>query len=165
VLQTISETAVQVRHSLEAADEREALRWVAQFVTEFRRAAVADRPSLIRGEPPTTGDRRWDALLAGVVEHLCFHHGLPVPDWVVRPARFLDRWWFVTPYRSLHASAFAETPAALANRGVFIHSVDEALAFVQDMYPHQPIPPRSQYLLEELFPRTGGTKGSGDASE
>jgi hypothetical protein len=101
-----------------------------------------------------------DALLAGVVEHLCFHHDVPVPAWAIRPARFLERWWFVTPYRSLHASAFAETPAALANRGVFIH------AFVQGLYPQQSIPPRSQYLLEELFPAGRGTGGEGlDASE
>jgi hypothetical protein len=60
-------------------------------------------------------------MLAGVVEHLCFHHDVAVPAWALRPERFLDRWWFVTPYKSLHPSAFAETPAALGNRGVFIH--------------------------------------------
>jgi hypothetical protein len=31
-------------------------------------------------------------------------------------------------------------------------SVEEALDDVQSLYPHQPIPPRAQYLLEELFP-------------
>jgi hypothetical protein len=121
-LQTIGETAVEVRRSLRAAEEQEALRWVAQFVSDFRQAPAAERPFLVEDEPPTTGDRRWDALLAGVVEHLCFHHDVPVPAWAIRPARFLERWWFVIPYRSLHASAFAETPAALANRGVFIHA-------------------------------------------
>jgi Nucleotidyltransferase of unknown function (DUF6036) len=45
-------------------------------------------------------------------------------------------------------------------------SVDEALDFVQGLYPQQPIPPRSQYLLEELFPAGRGTGGEGlDASE
>ena len=63
----------------------------------------------------------WDALLAGVVEQCCFDHGVAVPAWTLHPARFLDQWWFVTPYPSLHASAFVATPAALANRGVFIH--------------------------------------------
>jgi hypothetical protein len=96
-LQTIGETAAQIRRCLAAPDEREALRWVAQFVAEFRRAPRADRPALVADEPPTTGDRRWDAMLAGVVEHLCFHHHLAVPAWALRPDRFLDRWWFVTP--------------------------------------------------------------------
>ena len=31
-------------------------------------------------------------------------------------------------------------------------SVDEALDQVQLLYPHQPIPPRAQYLLHEMFP-------------
>ncbi len=31
-------------------------------------------------------------------------------------------------------------------------SVLQALDFVQEMYPHRPLPPRAQYLLEELFP-------------
>ena len=31
-------------------------------------------------------------------------------------------------------------------------SVEEALDHVQALYPHQPVPPRAQYLLEELFP-------------
>jgi hypothetical protein len=121
MLQTISETAIQIRRSLTVGDEREALRWVAEFVAEFHRAAAADRAGLVADEPPGTGDRRWDAMLAGVVEHLCFHHGLAPPRWTLQPDRFLDQWWFVTPYRSLHPSAFVETPAALANRGVFIH--------------------------------------------
>jgi len=120
-LQTVSETALQVRRCLEASDKHEALRWVAQFVEEFERASAADRPGLVTDEPPATGDRRWDAMLAGVVEHLCFHHGVPTPRWTMEPSRFLEQWWFVTPYRSLHPSAFVETPAALANRGVFIH--------------------------------------------
>ena len=94
-LQTISETALQVRRCLQASDEHEALRWVAQFVDEFERAPEADRPRLVADEPAGTGDPHWDAMLAGVVEHLCF--------------------------RSLHASAFVSTPPALANRGVFIH--------------------------------------------
>ncbi len=94
---------------------------MAQFVDELERASAPDRPGLVIDEPPATGDRRWDAMLAGVVEHLCFHHGLPTPHWTMEPARFLDEWWFVTPYPSLHASAFVATPSALANRGVFIH--------------------------------------------
>jgi hypothetical protein len=35
-------------------------------------------------------------------------------------------------------------------------SVEEALDQVQSVYPHQPIPPRAQYLLYELFPGAAG---------
>jgi hypothetical protein len=33
--------------------------------------------------------------------------------------------------------------------------VEEALDDVQSLYPHQPVPPRAQYLLLELFPAAG----------
>jgi hypothetical protein len=120
-LQTIGETAAQIRRCLAVGDDNEALRWIAQFVAEFRRAGAADRAELVADEPPPTGDRRWDAMLAGVVEQLCFEHQLAVPGWAMDPGRFLEQWWFVTSYSSLHPSAFVETPVALANRGVFIH--------------------------------------------
>jgi hypothetical protein len=61
-------------------------------------------------------------LLAATAEHLCFHQALGVPAWTVAPRRFLERWWFVSPYRSVHASALVSTPAAFANRGVFLHA-------------------------------------------
>jgi hypothetical protein len=31
-------------------------------------------------------------------------------------------------------------------------TVEEALDHVQSLYPHQPVPPKAQYLLQELFP-------------
>jgi Nucleotidyltransferase of unknown function (DUF6036) len=34
-------------------------------------------------------------------------------------------------------------------------SVEEALDHVQSLYPHQPVPPRAQYLLLELFRAAG----------
>jgi hypothetical protein len=103
-------------------DRHAALRWVAQFMDEFERAAPARRAPMVAVEPGPTGDKRWDAMLAAAAEHLCYHHGLPVPAWSVDPTRFLERWWFVSPYRSVHASALVGTPAAFANRGVFIHA-------------------------------------------
>jgi Nucleotidyltransferase of unknown function (DUF6036) len=36
-------------------------------------------------------------------------------------------------------------------------SVNEALDHVESTYPHQPIPPRALYLLQELFPPPAGT--------
>ncbi len=120
----ITATAVEIERCLVAdpPDRHEALRWVAQLVVDFERAPAAERGALVAEKPPGTGDHRWDAMLAAVTEHLCFHHGLVAPAWSLAPDRFLDEWWFVTPYRSLHASAFVSTPAAFANRGVFLHA-------------------------------------------
>ena len=103
-------------------DRHEALRWVAQVGDLFAKAPPERRPAMVVEEPELTGDERWDAMLAATAEHLCYHHGLAIPAWSVAPSRFLDRWWFVSPYRSVHASALVSTPAAFANRGVFIHA-------------------------------------------
>lgn len=123
-LPTIVGIASEIRRCLgaEPPDRHEALRWAAQFVADFERAPAGERPGLVVDEPATTGDLRWDALLAGLAEHLCFHHVLPVPRWALDPGRFLETWWFVSPYPSVHASAFVATPAALANRGVILHA-------------------------------------------
>ncbi len=120
----LREVATEIRQCLRLSppDRHTALRWVAQFMDDFERAAPSRRAAMVAVEPGPTGDRRWDAMLAAVAEHLCYHHGLAVPSWSVDPTRFLDRWWFVSPYRSVHASAFVSTPAAFANRGVFIHA-------------------------------------------
>jgi len=121
---TIADIATEIRRCLSHVppDRHEALRWAAQFVADFERAPRNVRTKMVLEVPAATDDHRWDALLAAVVEHVCFHHGLPVPGWTFAPGRFLDRWWFVSPYRSLHASALVSTPAAFANRGVFLHS-------------------------------------------
>lgn len=115
--------ALAIERSLAAGDEPEALRHVAQLVVEVERRTPARRvAAALATEPPTTTDRRWDALLAGVVEWLSHRAGATTPAWTAAPDRFLEEWWFLTPYRSLHASALVNTPGELANRGVFVHS-------------------------------------------
>ena len=117
------DTGTLIRECLaqEPPQYHEALRWAVELINEFRRADPADRTALVDPEPETTGSREWDAFLAACVEWVCAAADVAIPAWTRRPERFLDRWWFVTPYRSLHASAFVHTPAAFANRGVFIH--------------------------------------------
>lgn len=120
----MSQVAVEIRRCLARSppERHQALRWVTQFIADFRHAAPDRRSGMVAEEPAPTGDERWDALLAATAEHVSYHHGLTVPRWSVAPGRFLERWWFVSPYRSLHASALVDTPAAFANRGVFIHA-------------------------------------------
>ena len=59
-----------------------------------------------------------------MAEQLCLDRQLRCPRWPLEPQRYLATWWFMTPYLSLHPSAFVEAPSALANRGVFIHRAD-----------------------------------------
>ncbi len=113
-MQTINDVAGEIAD----APEGERLRIVRQFLMDADSAI--DLADVVSGEPRTTGDERWDALLAGVVEDLAFARRLSIPAWTADPRRFLQTWWFVTRYKAMHATAMAHTPAALANRGVFI---------------------------------------------
>ncbi len=95
------------------------LRLVRQFIMDCDNSSNVT--AQISDASMLTGDRGWDALVAGVVEDIAYRHGSKVPRWTMEPERFTDdRWWFVTAFPALHATAFVETPASLANRGVFI---------------------------------------------
>lgn len=116
---SISSLASHIAASLADGDgDGVRLRLVRQFLMDLDR--FPDPGCLIDIEPEPTGDRRWDALLAGVAEDIALRRHLPVPAWTVAPIRFLDQWWFVGEFSALHPLALVETPAAIANRGVFI---------------------------------------------
>src|SRR4249920_2386481 len=68
-------------------------RWtlVWEFLEEYRWEPDDVQPSLPGDEPPTTGDERWDALLAALAEHLAAHHDLAAPEWT--EIRVLQRPW------------------------------------------------------------------------
>ncbi len=81
-------------------------------------AAVA---TLARGQPDATGDQRFDALLAGLAEHLAAAHGYAPPHWTTNPERFLDNWWFPHSRRGFDALALRDAPSAFRRRGVMLH--------------------------------------------
>jgi len=107
--------------ALARGDESEMVRYLAELVVDLDRLPPEEVRTIIGAEPDPVGDQRGDALIAGVVEWVAHRAGVPAPSWTRGPERFLDHWWFVTPYRSLHPSALVESPAELANRGVFLH--------------------------------------------
>ena len=101
--------------------DKEAFRLVAELAHRLDALGTGDLIVETRPDPGSTGDRRWDALIAGVVERAAHRGGTRVPSWTAAPSRFLEVWWFLSPYRSLHPSALVESPPELANRGVFLH--------------------------------------------
>jgi hypothetical protein len=94
------------------------LRLVRQYVMDLERAT--DPGALMVDPPGSTGDQRWDALIAGVVEDFAVRNAIANPRWTVDPARRLETWWFVTSIPALRPTAFVNTPAALSARGVFL---------------------------------------------
>jgi transcriptional regulator with XRE-family HTH domain len=98
------------------------LRELLRIVREQRsNAKWVSRPidrQVFFARPSTTGDRRWDALLAGSTEDLAGRGDLPVPEWVkgVRS----DRDWFVTDDPAFYEFLRAHSPEPFRSRGVMI---------------------------------------------
>ena len=97
------------------------VRKAAEFAARFARRDRATQHLAIESEPPPTGDLRWDAFLAALVEWLAVRHGAEVPAWVRNPSRYLDAAWWVTTMSSLHAWEFAGSPASFQSHGVYLH--------------------------------------------
>jgi hypothetical protein len=104
------------------------VRWklLWEFLEEYRWEPAESRVGLVMAEPGTTGDVRWDALLAALAEHLLAEADLAPPDWV--EARVLRRAWFPAELAIHRADALAWAPAAFRKHGVFLSVHDLAAA-------------------------------------
>ncbi|MGI8562609.1 MAG: hypothetical protein ACR2MZ_03475 [Candidatus Dormibacter sp.] len=119
---TFSRASSEIRRLLEARDERNALRVVFQLVDDMRRALGDGREGFLELGPMPTGDRRFDALLAGLAEHEAREAGQSPPKWATRLSVVLDPPWYVSPY--LRAMAEVESPEPLRARGILITAAD-----------------------------------------
>ena len=117
---SLAELGQTIAEDLEQSRESDALRLLYGFADDFRGSSRPGRLSLIRDEPSSTGDPRFDAALAGVAELFAAEGTLPAPVWVNGASRFVEPWWFVASRPSFHAYTLANTPAVLARHGVFI---------------------------------------------
>lgn len=98
-----------------------------RLVFEFLRSAQDDGGSvveLVTPTPPSTGDARFDAMLAAVAEHLCRIANRRPPRWVFSPDRYLDTPWWVSTLGSAKRRARANTPVPFRRRGVMIDRHD-----------------------------------------
>lgn len=100
--------------------EAEALRLAFSFIELYEKANRALRIGMVEARPETTGDRRFDALLAAIAEHLRAADFVPGPAWAGESDRFLDEWWFVAGLRSLEADALVHSPISFSRRGIFV---------------------------------------------
>lgn len=94
---------------------------------EFLRGSEAAGPDallLVSQEPRTTGDRRFDALLAAAAERLCARYHRPGPRWTTKTNRFLDHAWWVSDLSSAKILAIKWTPASYARRGIYLDAHD-----------------------------------------
>jgi hypothetical protein len=122
VIGSVADCAPAIQTS---SSEDDRYRIVLGFVTDFWSVDdVGARAASLSVEPPSTGDQRWDAMLAAIAEHLAFHAQLDVPAWALDPARFLAAFWFPVDIPSVRVRALVTSPASLARRGVMIDRMD-----------------------------------------
>ena len=124
---SIRDVATEVTEALAGGRLHDALRIAFKFVEYYDGASPQERSAMVQDEPAPVGDPRFDALLAAVTEFSCARHLERIPPWAGQSSRFLERWWFVSGLRSLHADAIAHSPISFARRGVFI--TEDALTY------------------------------------
>lgn len=122
-LMTAAATAAALRAGLRQGwRTADLLRLIREMRSNSRHATVpADRAAFL-AEPSTTGDPRWDAMLAGNAEDLALTMGIEPPRWTNGHA--LPEFWFVGSTPDLQAYAFAYSPFSLQIRGVMVDPAD-----------------------------------------
>lgn len=112
----VDEIAAHLRHG----DDDRAFRAFLGLNDTLTRLTDGVLVAVTLADPGATGATRWDALVAGLVEHHLTTRNLPTPSWIADPARTLAAQWFVDdgPYARAHDQA--ATPAAFAHRGVYL---------------------------------------------
>jgi len=116
--------AAQVARQLQqiVRDEGPSGAWrrLLDFVDDFRASNAVGQAWLVAEEPPSSGDRRIDAALAGIVEMLCNEADVPCPTWTEAPERFVEPWWHVSGLPGFFAMALRDSPVELKRHGVLV---------------------------------------------
>ena len=105
-----------IRADLQVGHEEEAIALLLHFARSFIGSVPTDQAKLIAEAPATTGDQRFAAAVAGLVEFACVESGLEMPKWVNDPHRFVESWQLGIADESL----MGHTPPPIARHGVFI---------------------------------------------
>lgn len=120
---TAADAADLCRHRLATGSEDGAYRTVIQLADWLASEHGAERVALTVTPPAPTGDRRYDAFIAGVVEHRLVEESLPHPKWLPTSATLTER-WFVDIFSTHDPAVLASTPPALLDRGVVIDAAE-----------------------------------------
>jgi len=89
-------------------EQRSNAKWVSRPIDQ----------AVFFARPATTGDQRWDALLAGSTEEMAARANAPLPDWI-KSVRLEDT-WYVTDDPAFNDYLLAHSPQPFRCRGVMI---------------------------------------------
>ncbi|HEY7948664.1 MAG TPA: helix-turn-helix transcriptional regulator [Acidimicrobiales bacterium] len=118
-LVTTPEASAAIRHGLRGCwTNRELLRIVREQRSNAKWVSRSIDQKVFFARPSTTGDRRWDALLAGSTEELTLRSNAQLPNWT-KGIRLGDD-WFVTDDPGFNDYLRAHSPEPFRSRGVMI---------------------------------------------
>jgi transcriptional regulator with XRE-family HTH domain len=120
---SVADAADACHQHLDAGSEDGAYRAVIQLADWLASEHGAERVALTVTPPAPTGDIRYDAFIAGVVEHRLNEESLPYPKWLPTSARLAEQ-WFVDISSTDDPAVTASTPPALLARGVVIDAAE-----------------------------------------
>ena len=112
-----------VTAGLAAQNEDAPFRAVIQMADDLAREHGAERVVLTVNPPRSTGDVRFDAFLAGVVELRLDEERLPHPKWLAKAPRLAAQ-WFVADRLEGDQVTINATPTQLRARGVIIDAAE-----------------------------------------
>lgn len=95
-----------------------ALRAGIDLQDTLRKASPEEFRLLSDTPPPLTGERKWDAFIAAVVEQEACDRGISTPRWTDEPTRFQRPFWYLSDYEQLHDWELATAPGAFVRHGV-----------------------------------------------
>ena len=116
---TVPEMSDAISTELKRGDEMFALRVMANALTESR--SLTEPADVVRflHEPNTTGDQRWNVLIAGAVARECRLRRIEAPTWT--NVEGLEPWWFPALIdESLLPLTIRQTPPELSSKGVWL---------------------------------------------
>lgn len=114
---TVPEVADHVGDALRSGDDAWASRVLCDAVNQIPLVAALGGLDVMLEAPASTGDDRWDALLAGAVRYRLRLIDHPAPSWTVRDP--LPSWWWPGGRGARAVLAMQGTPPELARLGVW----------------------------------------------
>jgi hypothetical protein len=117
-LLTVPKLAEALRAEVAAGDTSFALRLIGRSLHELRQLGTDGERATFLAAPASTGDRRWDQLVAVAFARQCRLLGLKAPCWTeTEPLR---PWWFPIPDRRLVARTMQRTPIEWSVKGLWL---------------------------------------------
>jgi transcriptional regulator with XRE-family HTH domain len=118
-LVTTPEASAAIRYGLRHRwSDRELLRIVREHRSNAKWMSRPIDQKVFFARPSTTGDKRWDALIAGSVEDLTARGDVSLPAWTKGVG--LDEEWFVADDLAFNDYLRAHSPESFRTRGVMI---------------------------------------------